>query len=186
MVTNIDKEGIDFIGYWECGGDPNNAKYLKAYPDSGGLATVGIGIIQYPNGKSVKMGDVITAKERDAYFSFQIKDKVAKVNFYTRDDIDQHQFNVLLDFAYNEGTTALQKSTLLKTLNANLKDKEIVNHFLDYRFCKGKENDGLLRRRMSEAYLFFTGKVKLNWVNYREFSQKTIDEVISAIDQTAT
>lgn len=181
MVTNLDQEGIDFIAYWECGGDPNNSEYLHAYEDQGGLSTIGIGIIQYPNGAKVKMGDVITPKQRDDYFAWQVREKVAKVNLYTRDDINQSQLNSLVDFAYNEGTTGLQKSTLLKTLNNDLTDIEIVTNFLAYRFVKGKEDAGLTRRRMGDAYLFFTGKQKFHWTNFRIYSQQTINEVVAAI-----
>lgn len=181
MVTNISKNGIDLIAYYECGGQPNNPKWLSAYLDSGGVWTIGIGTIQYPNGQRVKKGDVITAQQRDEYFQWEIRDKVAKVNLYTRDDITQNQFDSLTSFAYNVGTVALQKSTLLKTLNANHVDKKIVTNFLSWRFDNGKEVSGLIRRRMSEAYFYFTGLLKTDWVNYKVYSQVTVNEVLKAI-----
>jgi len=181
MVTNISKAGVDLLSYYECAGDPTNPKWLRAYLDSGGVWTIGVGTIKYPNGQRVKKGDVITAVQRDEYLLFEIKDKVERVNFLTRDDITQQQFDALVDFSYNVGTVGLQKSTLLKTVNANLTNKEIVKNFLAWRFDNGKEVAGLTRRRMSDAYMYFTGKVKTDWINYRTFSQVTVNEVLKAI-----
>lgn len=181
MVTNISKLGIDLCSYYECAGNPNDPKWLKAYLDSGGVWTIGVGTIKYPNGQAVKKGDTITPQQRDEYFVFEIKEKVERVNFYARDDIGQQQFDALVDFAYNVGTIGLQKSTLLKTVNANLNNKQIVTNFLSWRFDNGKEVGGLIRRRMSEAYLYFTGKLKYDWVNYKKYSAATVNEVLNEI-----
>lgn len=184
MVTNIDQQAINFCTYWECGGDPNNPKWLKAYKDSGGLPTIGVGCIQYPNGQKVKLGDTITPKQKDEYFAFESRNKVNKVIVLTRDDINQFQFNAIFDICFNIGTKSLQTSTLLKVLNKNLNDRAIVKQFCAWRFDNGDFVPGLLRRRMSAAYLYFTGKVKTDWVNYKKYSIDTINEVLSAIDKT--
>lgn len=181
MVSNISKNNIDITAYYECAGKPNDPKWLKAYLDSGGVPTIGIGTIQYPNGQRVKMGDVITPQQKDEYYLYEVRQKVERVNFFTRDDINQNQFDALVDFAYNVGTVALQKSTLLKTLNSNLDDKKIITNFLAWRFDNGKEVAGLTRRRMSDAYLYFTGKLKYDWVNYKVYSTATINEVLKVI-----
>lgn len=181
MVTNIDKGCIDLTGYYECAGKPQDPKWLRAYLDSGGVWTIGIGCIKYPNGSPVKKGDTITPQERDEYFVWEMRDKVAKVNQLTRDDINQQQFNAIVDLTFNIGTTALQKSTLLKVLNANLSDPILINRFMDWRFDNGKEIPGLLRRRMSDAYMYFTGLLKTDWVNYKTLSASTIPEVKNAI-----
>ena len=181
MVTNISKTGIELCAYYECAGNPNDPKWLKAYIDSGGVPTIGIGTIKYPNGTRVKMGDTITKEQMYEYFDFEIREKVAKVNMLTRDDISQPEFDALVDFSYNVGTIGLQKSTLLKTVNANLTNKQIVTNFLAWRFDNGKEVAGLIRRRMSEAYLYFTGKLKYDWINYKKYSQATINEVLNEI-----
>lgn len=181
MISNISKNGISLCAYYECAGDPTNPKWLKAYLDSGGVWTIGIGTIKYPNGQPVKKGDVITAEQRDEYFLFEIRSKVEKTIFLTRDDINQNQFDALVDFSYNVGTTGLQKSTLLKNVNANLSNKEIVKNFLAWRFDNGKEVGGLTRRRMSDAYMYFTGLLKTDWKEYKKYSDKTIKEVLTAI-----
>jgi lysozyme len=127
------------------------------------------------------MGDTCTPAQMYEYFEFEIREKVAKVNLLTRDDIHQSQFDAVVDFTYNVGTVALQKSTLLKTLNNKLDDKKIVTNFLAWRYDNGKEIAGLTRRRMSEAYLYFTGQLKYDWLNYKKYSQATINEVLKLI-----
>ena len=181
MISNVDKNFVALCGYWECAGEPENPKWLKAYLDSGGVWTIGIGTIRYPNGKAVKKGDVITAQEKDEYFLHEVRAKVDKVNFFTRDDINQHQFNATVDLAYNIGTTALQKSSLLEMLNKDLNSHLLVDKFLQWRFDNGKMIPGLLRRRMSDAYHYFTGQLKYDWKNYRTFTAATVNEVKEAI-----
>lgn len=181
MVTNIDKTGLDVTFHFECSGKPEDKKWLNAYLDSGGVWTIGVGTIKYPNGKPVKKGDVITPEQVTEYFLYEIRNKVERVNFYTRDDISQANFNALVDLSYNIGTMALQTSTLLKMVNADPKNPLIVNKFCDWRFDNGKEEKGLLRRRMSNAYMYFTGLVKTDWVNYTTLSPKTIKEVLAEI-----
>ncbi len=181
MVSNVSQKAIDLCAYYECAGKPDDPKWLHAYLDSGGVATIGIGTIQYPNGQRVKMGDVITKDEMYEYFQFEIRNKVAKVNLLTRDDISQNAFDSLVDFSYNVGTTALQKSTLLKVLNKDLNNKAIVTHFLSWRFDNGQEMAGLTRRRMSEAYLYFSGQLKYDWINYKHYNEETVQEVLSAL-----
>ena len=184
MVSNIDKTGLDVTFHYECSGKPQDKKWLNAYLDSGGVWTIGIGTIRYPNGKAVKKGDVITPEQVTEYFLYEIRNKVDRVNFYTRDDITQANFNALVDLSYNIGTTALQLSTLLKVVNNDPKNPLIINRFCDWRFDNGKEEKGLLRRRMSNAFMYFTGLVKTDWVNYKTLTAKTIAEVISEIKQT--
>ncbi len=186
MVSNVDKNFIALASYYECGGQPENPKWLKAYLDSGGVWTIGIGTIQYPNGRPVKQGDQITPQQRDEYFLFEVRNKVERVNFYTRDDINQNQFNALVDLAYNIGTAALQKSTLLGVLNSNPNDPLLITKFLQWRYDNGNEISGLLRRRMSDAYHYFTGELKYDWVNYsvraKDYSiNKAINEVKAAV-----
>lgn len=183
MVSNVDKNFVAICAYYECGGQPENPKWLKAYLDSGLVATIGIGTIRYPNGRAVKMGDRITAEQRDEYFLHEVRAKVDKVNFYTTDKINQHQFNALVDLAYNVGTTGVQKSSLLAMLNKDTNNPLLVEKFLQWRFDNGQMVPGLLRRRMTDAYHYFTGLIKYDWteVNWRKYSAATVKEVNAAI-----
>jgi lysozyme len=175
MVTQISDNCTKLVEYYETGNKLN--KYLKAYLDTGGVPTIGIGTIKYPNGQRVKMGDQITVAQAYEYFKWEMNGKVQRVNLMTRDDITQSQFDALCSLCYNIGTNGLQKSTLLKVINKNPNDPNIVKHFLSWRFDNGKEISGLTRRRMSEAYLYFTGKLNFQWVNYVVHSNASITEV---------
>lgn len=165
MITTVSDGFVKIAEHFECKGKPEN--YLNAYKDSGGVWTIGIGIIQYPNGQRVKEGDVITMQQLRDYFKWESNGKAAKVNAMTRDDISQQIFDALVDICFNIGTNALQRSTLLKVLNLDLTDIKIVDRFIDWRYDNGKFVPGLLRRRMADSYHYFTGDFKFDWINYK-------------------
>lgn len=187
MITDISKDCIATTAHFECGGKPDDQRYLKSYLDSGGIWTIGIGTTHYPNGQNVKKGDIITPENRDAYYKYDMRYIISRVIALTRDDINQHQFDALCDLAYNIGPDkrGLQTSTLLKLLNKNLIDPQLVRRFLDWRYDNGKEIDGLLRRRMSNAYLYFTGELKFNWINFDTLNDECIKELNEAIRAAA-
>ena len=54
------------------------------------------------------------------------------------------------------GTGALQKSTLIKKVNANPKDATIADEFLKWNKSAGRVLAGLTRRRQAEANLYFS------------------------------
>jgi lysozyme len=181
MVTQISSNCIKIVEYYETSNNLN--KFLKAYLDSGGVPTIGIGTIRYPNGQRVKLGDRINVAQAYEYFRWEMNGKTARVNAMTRDDINQNQFDALVSIAYNIGTNGLQKSRLLRDVNHNPNNLSIATHFLSWRFDNGKMVSGLLRRRMSEAYLYFTGKLFHNWVNFKTYSPATISELKNKIAQ---
>jgi hypothetical protein len=67
--------------------------------------------------------------------------------------LTQGQFDALVDFAYNAGVGALQKSTLLKKVNAEKFD-EVPAEFMKWTKGGGKELPGLVRRRRAEVKLW--------------------------------
>ena len=83
------------------------------------------------------------------------------MNNHVKVPLTQGQFNALADFTYNEGDGALQKSTLLKKLNAG--DYEgAAEQFLvwDEVIVNGKKvvNDDLVKRRQKEKAMFLKAK----------------------------
>jgi lysozyme len=62
----------------------------------------------------------------------------------------------LVCFAYNVGTGALIKSTLLKKAKANNADPSILDEFLRWNKAGGKVLAGLTNRRREEANLYFS------------------------------
>jgi lysozyme len=80
-------------------------------------------------------------------------------------DLQQFQFDSLVSFAYNVGTGSLYRSTLLKVVRYTPNDeKAIERSFMMWNKgrIKGKLTvlPGLVRRRLSEAYLFNAGGLK--------------------------
>lgn len=126
----------------------------KPYLCPAGVATIGYGSTYYADGSKVKIkDDSITEEEAVELLYTTISQYVDAVNKYVTVDINQNQFDALVDFAYNAGVGALQKSTLLKKVNA----KDFVGAASEFgRWVKagGKVLNGLVRRREKEKELF--------------------------------
>jgi len=75
--------------------------------------------------------------------------------------LSQSQFDALVSFAFNVGSGALKRSTLLRKLNAG-NYVDAANEFHRWNKAKGKVLKGLSRRRASEAYLFEMGELVTN------------------------
>lgn len=67
--------------------------------------------------------------------------------------LEQHQFDALVSFAFNVGPGNLERSTLLKKLNAGYYGGA-AEQFKRWRFAGGKILEGLERRRAAEAAMF--------------------------------
>ncbi len=130
--------------------------YLKPYLCPAGIATIGLGSTYYEDGKRVSLKDPAITKER-AYQLF--KNTLSKyekdVDTFTRDDINQNQFDALVDFAYNCGSGNLKSSTLLKLVNADPNNPNIATEFRKWNKAAGKILKGLVRRRQAELELYF-------------------------------
>jgi lysozyme len=93
---------------------------LEAYQDEAGIWTIGYGIIEYADGRTVHKGDVINKDQADEMLRYQIDSKAKKVDVLTTGlRLMSYQFDALVSFAYNNGVGALAESTLLKTIKAN-------------------------------------------------------------------
>ncbi len=145
-MKTTSKVGIDLISSFE------DTK-LKAYDDSIGVWTIGIGTTVYPNGVKVKKGDVCTLEQAKSYFANDLKRFEKTVNDSVKVDLTQNQFDALVSLTYNIGSTAFKNSTLLKKLNA--KDfTGAADQFLVWNKGGGKIMKGLVRRREAERALF--------------------------------
>ena len=150
MVTTISKAGRDFIAEHEGG------YILKAYLCPARVATISAGVTFYEDGTRVKIGDSISLTRAKELFSNVLKRFEAEVNNMTRDDITQKQFDALMSFAFNVGTNALKRSTLLAKVNKNPADSSIRNEFGKWVYAAGKVSRGLQRRRRLEADMYFS------------------------------
>lgn len=128
---------------------------LEAYKCPAGIATIGYGSTYYSDGSRVKMGDKITKEQAIRLLSDTLGTYERFVDANTRDDINQNQFDALVDFAYNCGNGNLKSSTLLKKVNADPNDANIGAEFMKWTRANGKVLKGLVNRRVAEVELYF-------------------------------
>jgi lysozyme len=149
-ITKLSQKGLELIKSFE-------GLSLKPYVCAGGINTIGYGNTYYTNGKKVTLQDKpITKQQAEELLKHSLSTYEKAVDSFCRDDISQSQFDALVSFAYNLGTNALQKSTLIKKVNANPKDVTIADEFLKWNKANGRVLVGLTRRRQAEANLYFS------------------------------
>ena len=149
-ITKLSQKGVDLIKQFE-------GLSLTPYVCAGGINTIGYGNTYYTNGKKVTLKDPkITTQQAEELLKHSLSTYEKAVDSFCRDDISQPQFDALVSFAYNVGTGALQKSTLIKKVNANPKDVTIADEFLKWNKSAGRVLAGLTRRRQAEANLYFS------------------------------
>ena len=136
--------------------------FLKAYKDSVGIATIGIGTIRYPNGVAVKMGDVCTEEQAYEYLKDEVKHKTTTLNgLLLGVELNQHQFDAIVSLVYNIGIGGFASSQTLKEIKKNPKDfdaikKEWMGWNKGTKNGKKVEIKGLTNRRKKECQLYST------------------------------
>lgn len=149
-VTKASQKGLDLIKQFE-------GLKLKPYLCPANIPTIGYGNTYYPSGAKVKLTDpAITKEKAEELLKFLLVSYEKAVDSFCRDDINQNQFDSLVSFAYNLGTGALQKSTLIKKVNLNPKDVTISDEFMKWNKANGSVLVGLTKRRQAEADLYFS------------------------------
>jgi lysozyme len=128
---------------------------LKAYKCSAGVWTIGYGNTFYTDGTKVKQGDAITLDKAELMLRYIVSIFSTKVSELIKTKVNQNQFDALVSFAYNVGTAALAKSTLLRKVNANPCDISIELEFMKWDKAKGQRLPGLTKRRQQESDLYF-------------------------------
>jgi lysozyme len=148
-ITKASKDCLDLIKLYE-------GFRSKPYLCPANVATIGYGNTFYTNGKKVTLSDEAITEEKAVEL---LKDTLVRfeqyVDSYCRDDINQNQFDALVDFAYNCGNGNLKSSTLLKKVNANPNDITIGLEFAKWNKGGGKILNGLVKRRAAESELYF-------------------------------
>lgn len=149
-VNRISQKGVSLLKKYE-------GIRLKPYLCPAGIPTISIGCTYYPDGTKVKLTDpeISEAKATEIFLNV-IKHYEQSVDSFTRDDINQNQFDALVCLCYNIGAGALKNSTLLKKVNADPNNKFIRDSFLAWNKSGGKVLQGLTNRRNAEANLYFS------------------------------
>jgi lysozyme len=126
---------------------------LHEYLDSGGKPTIGVGhlLTKYTPGRT------ITHEQSQQQLTADLARFEAAVNRLVTRPINQHQFNALVSFAFNLGDGALQRSSLLRLVNAGSTDAgAITAAFKLWQNVNGKPDAGIKARRGREAALYLT------------------------------
>ncbi|MEI7792654.1 MAG: lysozyme [Candidatus Berkelbacteria bacterium] len=151
-MRQITANGVKLIQTWE-------GCRLQAYPDTGGVWTIGYGTTKYPSGKMVKKTDKITMQQAVDYLRYEIRIAESFVSMKVRSVITPEMFDALVSFTYNVGVGAFYKSSLLRAVNLWPENPDIEELFLRWRYDNGKEIQGLINRRKSEAHYYRTGEI---------------------------
>ena len=145
---SVSNQGVDLICDFE-------GKRLAAYDDGVGVWTIGFGTTIYPNGIKVKKGDTCTLDQAKSYMAHDLKKFEQAVNGAVNIALNQNQFDALFSLAYNIGTGAFNKSTLVKKLNAG-DISGAADQFDVWINAGGKRMQGLVNRRVKEKALFLS------------------------------
>ena len=124
----------------------------RSYDDGVGVQTVGFGTTQHPDGRPVQKGDrldpvrAVVALQRDA-------DRHAKELAACIGDVPltRGEWDAYVSWAYNVGTAAACRSTLVKKLRQNPPDYAgACAELLKWTKAGGRELTGLVNRRQAE------------------------------------
>lgn len=154
MITPAMKtspSGRKLIELWE-------GSALRAYQDSVGVWTIGYGHTTAAGLPRVFPGMTITAEQADAILASDLAAVEVDVNHHLTAQVNQNQFDSLVSFDFNVG--ALDRSNVLRAVNANLGDATVKADLLMWSYAGGHFLQGLYRRRQAEFLLYSTGKVQ--------------------------
>ncbi len=156
-ITKVSLSCLDLIRHFE-------GLFLNSYQCPAKVWTIGYGTTIYPDGSKVKERQSCTQEQAMVYLRHDLSFFENAVDAYTRDDVTQQQFDALVSFAYNLGAKNLKDSTLLKRINNNPQDYDLIEaQWLRWNKAGGAALKGLTRRRSSEFYFYKTGLLKFDF-----------------------
>ncbi len=152
---NTSEQGIKLLHHFE-------GCKLKAYKCPAGVWTIGFGNTTYEDGSKVKEGDTITQERANELFKRIIKRFEQRVLEKIKRPLKQHEFDALVSFCYNAGTSYKNKAGQWVDYNiwkkAEAQDKDIREYWETLAVTGGgKKLPGLVRRRAAEVQLYIAG-----------------------------
>lgn len=132
---------------------------LVAYKCPANKYTIGWGSTTYADGTPVQEGDKIDQATANQLFDVMIEKFEKQTRLILGDTLcatlSKEAIDALISFAYNCGTNALAKSTLLKRIKESKTNlEEIEKQWLRWNKAGGKELAGLTRRRKEEFKMY--------------------------------
>ena len=155
-MKNISIDGLCELASYE-------ALSTSLYLDSVGVRTIGLGstISDIPDIASWPWTKTITIQEACDLYKKSLVKYVAAVNKALNVTVTQGQFDALVCFAYNVGTSGMSNSSLVKYINNGDSDIKIRAGFMAWNkgTIGGKKVviKGLTNRRNAEANLYIQG-----------------------------
>lgn len=129
------------------------------YQDAGGNWTIGYGICTYNQRPDYTMTEAEASQQLENTLNDLASQLYEVVGEY---DLNQSEFDSLVDFSYNLGLEALRSSTLLRNINACKNNSTLMEDFRMWSYCDGRALEGLLRRRTAEAQMWLYGQYNNN------------------------
>ena len=137
----ISQEGLALIKKFE-------GCKLESYKCAAGVWTIGFG-----STNNVKEGMEISQQRADALLLEDVDVFEEAVNKAVKVPLEQHEFDALVSWTFNLGSSNLNSSTMLKVLNDN-KKSEVPAQMRRWNKAGGETLQGLIRRREAESLLF--------------------------------
>lgn len=117
--------------------------------------------IGYGHTRGVKEGDTCTLAEAESYLKDDLKEFEKAINSLVKVPLKQNQFDALVSFVFNIGTTAFKTSTLLNLLNEG-RYQDVPSQLMRWNKVTEKINGvkhvrtvaGQTTRRKAESHLF--------------------------------
>lgn len=132
-----------------------NIKHFEGFRSKPYRCPAGVPTIGYGHTDGVRMTDpAITEAQAEELLRMDLQAFAAGVNRLVRVALTQGQFDALVSFAYNVGLGNLQRSTLLKKLNAGDYSGAAAEFGRWTKAADGQQLPGLVRRRAAERALF--------------------------------
>lgn len=144
---HISPEGIETLEFLE-------GVRLKAYRDSRGIWTIGVGHTAAAGPPEPRSGMVITLEQCGEILRRDSDAVLAQVRKLVSVDLDQHQVDALVCLIFNIGQGGFRGSTVRKRLNAG-DYHGAADAFLMWDKAGGRPI--LRHRREQERHLFLTG-----------------------------
>lgn len=128
---------------------------LRVYPDpatGGAPYTAGYG----HTGADVRLGMTVTQYMADVWLATDLEQAENTVRRLVLVELDQDEYDALVDFVYNEGAAHFAGSTMLRLINEG-KMHAAADEFEKWDKAGGRVMAGLLRRRQAEEGYFRRG-----------------------------
>ena len=145
------KDGINLIKHFE--GCPMEDGMVVSYRCPANKPTIGFGSLKLIDGSPVQDGMTITKQEAEDLLAHELEEYEGYINDMVTVAIKQHEMDAMVSWVFNLGPTNLKNSTLLRVLNEG-KYHEVPEQIKRWNKVNGVPNEGLIKRRKSEALLF--------------------------------